>query len=93
MLQRPEGRRRTPRTGAFGRSAVRWGRGGDRATDQAPEARRPNAAQSVVPGGEGPTPVGLRPPSLWGVVDRAGSGASAPPRPPFRAPGGETGCV
>ena len=27
------------------------GGGGDRATDQAPETRRPNAAQSVVPGG------------------------------------------
>ena len=38
-----------PRTGTFGRSAARWGRGGDQAADQAPETRRPNAAQSVVP--------------------------------------------
>ena len=30
---------------------MRWGGGGDQATDQAPEACRPNAAQSVVPGG------------------------------------------
>ena len=40
-----------PRTGTFGRSAALWGRGGDHATDQAPVTRRPNAAQSVVPGG------------------------------------------
>ena len=40
-----------PRTGTFGRSAARWGRGRDQATDQAPVFRRPNAAQSVVPGG------------------------------------------
>ena len=40
-----------PRTGTFGRSTARWGRGGDQATDQAPETRRPNAAQPVVPGG------------------------------------------
>ena len=40
-----------PRTDTFGRSAVRRGRVGDQATDQAPETRRPNAAQSVVPGG------------------------------------------
>ena len=82
-----------PRTGTFGRSAARWGRGGDQATDQAPVIRRPNAAQSVVPGGKGPTPVRLRPPSLGGVVDRAGSGAGAPPCPPFRAPGRGSGYV
>ena len=40
-----------PRTDTFGRRAVRRGRGGDQATDQAPETHRPNAAQSVVPGG------------------------------------------
>ena len=40
-----------PRTGTFGRSAARWGRGGDQAADQAPETRQPNAAQSVVSGG------------------------------------------
>ena len=41
-----------PRTGSFGRLAARWGRGGGgQATDQAPVTRRPNAAQSVVPGG------------------------------------------
>ena len=41
----------TPRTDTFGRRAVRRGRGGGQATDQAPETRRPNAAQTVVPGG------------------------------------------
>ena len=62
--------------------------GGDQATDQAPVTCRPNAAQSMVPGGlrahtreTGPLPQG-------GVADRAGSGAGAPPRPPIRPLGG-----
>ena len=38
-----------PRMDTSGRSAVRWG--GDQATDQALVTCRPNAAQSVVPGG------------------------------------------
>ena len=40
-----------PRMDTFGPSAVRPGRGGDQAMDQAPETRRPHAAQSVVPDG------------------------------------------
>ena len=40
-----------PRTGTFGRSATRRGRGGNHTTDQAPRTRRPNAAQAVIPRG------------------------------------------
>ena len=40
-----------PRTDTSGRSALRWGGGGDLATDQAPVTCWPNAAQSVVLGG------------------------------------------
>ena len=62
--------------------------GGDQATYQAPKTCRPNAAQSVVPGGlraHTRETVSLSP---RGVADRAGSGADAPSRPLIRSPGG-----
>ena len=63
-------------------------RGGNLATDQAPMTCRPYAAQSVVTGGLGAHTRSLRPSPRGGVADRAESGASAPPRPPIRAPRG-----
>ena len=63
--------------------------GGDQAMDQAPETCRPNAAQSVVPGGlraHTRETASLFP---WGgVADCAGSGAGALPHPPAPCPWG-----
>ena len=50
--------------------------------------RRPYAAQSKVTGGLQAHTRETASPFPWGVVDHAGSGAGAPPRPPIRAPGG-----
>ena len=77
-----------PRMDTFGRSAVRRGRGGDRATDQAPETCRPNAAQSLVPGGLRAHTRETASPFPWGGGGRCRKWSRCSPRPPFRAPGG-----
>ena len=56
--------------------------------DEAAVTCRPNAAQSIVPGGLRAHTCETVSPSQGGVADHAGSGAGAPPRPPIRPLGG-----
>ena len=77
-----------PRTDTFGRSAVRRGRGGDQATDQAPETCRPNAAQSVVPGGLRAHTRETASPFPWGGGGPCRKWSRRSASPPSRAPGG-----